>query len=155
MKEKRRRVVRAVLGALVLFDLTLVVWVAFAPHLWFWAFHVDADADALSLLLLRRCGANWAAFFLFQAIAFVRWEREPVWLAVVAGVRLSDIFTDPTYAALSEAPTWFSLATLPAMGLINLGLGLFLLRAYQQHRPGVSPGSGAMVGLVAEGEKLE
>ena len=32
-----------------------------------------------------------------QAIALIRWRRRPVWLAVVAGVRFSDLFTDLSY----------------------------------------------------------
>ncbi len=128
MTKNQVRIVHGVLAALVLFDLVLVTCVILAPGLWFQAFHVDPGDDVIALLFLRRCGANWAAFLLFQAIALVRWKREPIWLAVVAGIRLSDIFTDPTYAALSEDPTWFSVVTLPWMGLLNLLVGIFLLR---------------------------
>ena len=66
-----------------------------------------------------------------QGIAFARWRRQPEWLAVVAGVRLSDIFTDATVIALARDTTWFAKATLAPMSLINLLMGLWLLRAYR------------------------
>ena len=64
-------------------------------------------------------------------MAWARWRNEVAWLAVIAGVRWSDILTDPTYSLLSEHPTWFSLATLPVMGATNLALGLFFFRSYR------------------------
>jgi hypothetical protein len=133
--ERRERQIHGLLTALVLLDATLVVWAFAFPDLWFRAFHGVESGSALSELFLRRCGANWAAFLLLQAIAWRRWRADPVWLVVVAGVRLSDIFTDATYAVLSPDPTWFSWATLPLMGLVNLLLGLFLLASYRRLRP--------------------
>ena len=133
------RLIYVVLATLVVFDLGLVLGVALTPDLWFWSFHVDPEVGAMGELMLRRCGANWAAFLLFQTIALFRWRQAPVWLAVVAGIRLSDIFTDPSYALLSEAPTWFSWASLPAMGVINLALGLFFLHAWRKVTGGNPP----------------
>lgn len=134
MKPGRHGSIQLVLTSLVVFDATLVVWAFGFPDLWFAAFHTGGGGGALAELFLARCGANWAAFLLLQIVAWARWRREPVWLAVVAGVRLSDIFTDPTYALLSPDPTWFSWAGLPLMGAINLGLGVFFLRAYADGR---------------------
>jgi hypothetical protein len=126
MSERR---VQSVLGFLVAFDVTLVVWAFLFPDLWFKAFHGIGYDDPQGFL--RRCGANWAAFALCQAIAFVRWRADPMWLAVVAGVRLSDIFTDLTYSLVARDTTWFAKATLPPMSLVNLLLGLYLIRAYR------------------------
>ncbi len=127
--EPTERRVHGLLGFLVLFDLTLVVWSFGFPQLWFTVFHGTAYDDPEGLL--RRCGANWAAFLACQAIAFVRWKRDAVWLAVIAGVRLSDIFTDVTYTFVARDTTWFAKLTLPPMSLCNLLFGLFLLRAYR------------------------
>jgi hypothetical protein len=122
----------ALLAALVAFDATLVTWAFFFPQLWFDAFHgvpyVDPEA------FLPRMAANWAAFFLMQLLALLRWRREPWWLLIVAGVRLSDIFTDLVYVLLARDRTWFALATLPVMGLINLLIGWYLIRAWKQQQ---------------------
>ncbi len=132
--DQRKRQVHALLTVLVVFDAALVLWAFVFPDLWFQAFHGIESGSPLAELFLQRCGANWAAFLLLQAIAWRRWRTEVVWLAIVAGVRLSDIFTDFTYALLSPDPTWFSWAGLPLMGLINLLLGLFFLASYRKLR---------------------
>jgi hypothetical protein len=132
--------VHGILAGLVVFDVVLVIWAFALPDLWFALFHESAEPTALTLLFLRRCGANWAAFALCQAIAWKRWKDRPVWLAVVAGVRLSDIFTDVTYVVLATDATWFAWATLPAMSAINLWLGLTLLGAYRRRAASV-PGT--------------
>jgi hypothetical protein len=122
------RLVGGLLVFLVALDLTLTAWAMFLPGLWFTVFHGTSYDDPEGFL--RRCGANWAAFLLWQAVALVRWKKEPVWLAVVAGVRLSDIFTDLTYSIFARDTTLFAKLTLPPMFLVNLLFGLFLLRAY-------------------------
>jgi len=134
MSTKQNKTIHALLTILVIFDLFLVVWVIFFPDWWFWAFHGSTDASPDALLFLRRCGANWAAFLLFQFIAWRKWKEEKTWLAVVAGIRLSDIFTDPTVALLATKKTWFLYATLPAMGFINLCLGVYFFRAYKSFK---------------------
>jgi hypothetical protein len=127
--------VRGLLWFLVLFDATLVTVAMGFPGLWFTVFHGTAYDDPEGFL--RRCGANWAAFFLLQAIALVRWKRDPVWLAVVAGARLGDVFTDVTYVLFARDATLFAKLTLPPMLVCNALFGLFLLRAY---RSWVAPG---------------
>jgi hypothetical protein len=123
------RRVQGLLVFLVALDVVLTTWAMAFPGLWFWAFHGTAYDDPQGFL--RRCGANWAAFLLWQVVALVRWRREPVWLAVVAGVRLSDIFTDVTYSFVAHDTTLFAKLTLAPMSALNLLFGLFLLRAYQ------------------------
>jgi hypothetical protein len=123
------RRVHGLLWFLVLLDTTLVTWAFGFPNLWFTVFHGTPYDDPQGFL--RRCGANWAAFLLCQTIALVRWKRDPVMLAVVAGVRLSDIFTDVTYVIVAHDTTLFAKLTLAPMSLGNLLFGLFLLRAYR------------------------
>jgi hypothetical protein len=126
MSDKR---IAGLLWFLVALDAVLTPWALITPHLWFAAFHGVPYDDPQGFV--RRCGANWAAFLLCQAIAAVRWRRDPMWLAVVAGVRLSDIFTDVTYSLAARDLTLFARLTLAPMSIGNLLFGLFLLRAYR------------------------
>ena len=118
----------ALLYGLFLFDLSLAVWAFFLPDLWFAAFHGVPRVDPQAFL--PRCGAAWAAFSLFQLVAALRWKRHPHWLAVVAGIRLSDALTDWTYLALCHDVTWFGRASLFATSPLNALLGWYLLRVY-------------------------
>lgn len=122
------RRVQTLLIGLFLFDAALVVWVLALPDLWFRAFHGVERVDPQALL--TRMGANWAAFALVQGLAAWRWRRWPTWIPVVAGVRLSDIFTDVTCVLACTNATWFAWATLPLMSLLNLLMGVWLLRAW-------------------------
>jgi hypothetical protein len=78
----------------------------------------------------------WAAFLLLQVIALVRWRRAPYWLALVAGVRLTELFSDLTTLAVAEKVTWFAWATLPVATISNLGFGLVLIWFYRRLQPG-------------------
>ena len=130
-----------VLASLFVFDVVLVIWAGVFPDLWFQAFHGVPYHDPEGFL--RRCAANWAAFALLQGIACWRWKREPVWIAVVAGVRLSDVFTDLVYWIFAEDRTVFAHATLPFMGVINLALGIWLLRRFAELSRGSTPSRSA------------
>lgn len=130
----RESVVSILLGSLALFDVLLVVWAFLVPELWFDLFHQTPGPSSEAFVLLKRCGANWAAFALFQGIAWRHWREQPVWLAVVAGIRLSDIFTDPMYALVAGDATWLAQLGLPLMGACNLALGWFFLTAFFEHR---------------------
>ncbi|MDD5657439.1 MAG: hypothetical protein PHF00_09330 [Elusimicrobia bacterium] len=121
-----------VLAGLVALDVLLALWAFFAPRYWFHVFHGMAYFDPGGFL--RRCGANWAAFALFQAIAWARWRSNPSWLAVVAGIRLSDIFTDWTYLAFCSRITVFGAISLAAVSPMNMILGWRLLRAHERRR---------------------
>lgn len=133
---QKERVISLLLGAMAIFDAILVVWAFGFPDLWFQLFHQSMEASASGELLLKRCGANWAAFGLFQAIAWKFWKSQTFWLAVVAGVRFSDIFTDPAYTLFAGDPTWFAYATLPIMGLCNFALGWFFLTSFLKIQSG-------------------
>ncbi|MEZ0227418.1 MAG: hypothetical protein ACAI25_02255 [Planctomycetota bacterium] len=127
-EDPRARRASALLGFLFLFDVTLVACAGFAPGLWFSIFHGVPYVDPQGFL--RRCAANWAAFALLQGIAFVRWKQSPRWLAIVAGVRLSDVFTDWTYLAFSQDLTWFGRVGLALSSPMNVICGLLLLRLH-------------------------
>ncbi|MFC2091551.1 hypothetical protein ACFLTD_02130, partial [Elusimicrobiota bacterium] len=93
------------LFALIVFDVVISVTGFFFPYLWFEIFHGVLYDDPQGFL--RRCAANWLAFALVQLIAYINWEKKPYWLAVVAGVRFSDIFTDWIYLWFSADITSF------------------------------------------------
>ena len=118
-----------VLGGLVIFDVILTSWVFLAPDLWFEVFHGVPYNDPEGFL--RRCGANWAAFALFQAVAFLRWRKETYWVAVVAGIRLSDIFTDWTYLGFAAHITPLGALGLALASPMNMISGAWLLYRYR------------------------
>jgi hypothetical protein len=104
-----------------------------APAFWFKVFHHAAPAG-LEIALLRRSGGQWAAFALAQAITLWRWKKEPVWLAVAAGVRFSDLFTDISYILAVPSLTtlgWIFLLPPPLLNLIGV---VIMLRGYEQAR---------------------
>ena len=61
-----------------------------------------------------------------QAIALIRWRRRPVWLAVVAGVRFSDLFTDLSYVLVVPILTSMGWTVLLLPPLLNL-LGVVIM----------------------------
>src|SRR5262245_45761910 len=112
-------------------DMLLVVMAWLAPELWFRVFHESAPAS-LDVAFLRRSAGQWAAFALAQAIALRRWRRNPVWLAVAAGVRFSDLFTDLAYIASVPHLTRIGWALLLPPPMLNLVGVVILLRGYRQ-----------------------
>ena len=98
----------------------LLAWLA--PDLWFRLFHAGVPAGL----------GQWAAFALAQAITLWRWPKNPVWLAVSAGIRFSDLFTDVSYilAVPSLTPLgWMLLTPPPFLNAIGV---VILLRGYRQ-----------------------
>jgi len=114
------------------------------PHLWFHDFNGVA-ALGLDNALLRRSGGQWLAFALAQGITLWRWKKEPVWLAVEAGVRFSDLFTDTSYiiASLPSLTTMGWLFFVPPFFLNLLGV-VIMLRGYQQIMKSKQAGTGAI-----------
>ncbi len=124
------KTIPAILLALVIFDITIAVIGFFFPELWFRVFHGVPYNDPEGFL--RRCAANWTAFALIQAIALFRWEKDPVWLAMVAAARLSDIFTDLAYFWFCSDITLLGRASFLSAGPINLLLCWYFLKTYRQ-----------------------
>lgn len=85
--------------------------------------------------LLKRLGAVWATFALFQAIAYFRWEQGPHWLMLVAGLRFGEIVADWVYLAAADDRTWLGTLGLLSAAPTNLLLGLFFFRAYFVFQP--------------------
>jgi hypothetical protein len=118
--------------------LFLMSWLA--PDVWFRVFHGVVPAG-LEIAFLRRSAGQWAAFALAQAITLWRWRKEPVWLAVAAGVRFSDLFTDISYVLAAPSLTmlgWVFLLPPPFLNLVGV---LIMLRGYRQARSSIPPGT--------------
>ncbi len=120
--------VQWMLISLLVLDIVLSCLAFFAPGFWFWFFHQTPYGDPQGLL--RRCGANWAAFALFQALALVLWKKRLHWLVLAAGLRFSDIFTDWAYLRFCGSITPWGAVGLFLAGPANLFCGVYLLRAY-------------------------
>jgi hypothetical protein len=132
--DRRLRVAILVyLWAAVTEDTILFVLAWVTPDLWFRILHASAPAG-LEVALLRRSAGQWAAFALAQAVALWCWRKKPEWLAVVAGVRFSDLLTDISYILAVPALTrvgWVILLPLPLLNLVGV---VIMLRGYEQAR---------------------
>jgi hypothetical protein len=127
---KFRKFIYILLGFLVLLDLVLCTLCLFFPETWFKIFHNAPYVDPQALL--KRTGAVWVAFTVLQLIAFFRWEKAPWWLVLIAGVRLTELFSDWTYMCMAS-----SMTTIGSIGLFiappgNLAFGIFLVWAYKK-----------------------
>jgi hypothetical protein len=121
-------------GALIE-DATIFALSWLAPDLWFRVFH-HLEPAGLEVALLRRAGGQWAAFALVQAIALWQWRSRPAWLLVVAGARISDLFTDLSYVVAAPSLTTAGWAALSPPPLLNAIFVVVMLLAWRQaHEP--------------------
>jgi hypothetical protein len=121
------------LWAALVEDTVLFVMAWLAPDIWFRLLHAGVPAG-LETALLRRSAGQWAAFALAQAITLWRWRKDPVWLAVSAGVRFSDLFTDVSYILAVPSLTtlgWMLLVPPPFLNLVGV---VIMLCGYRQAR---------------------
>ena len=125
----RARLVDLILIALIVFDLVVAVGAFLFPQLWYRILHDAEYVDPQGLL--RRTGAIWVAFSVLQVLALPRWRAACHWLALVCGIRLSEMFADWTYLAFAASVTPFGtvalIVTLPA----NLLICWFLFATYR------------------------
>jgi len=116
--------------SLVLLDIVLSSTGYLLPGVWFKIFHGVSYIDPQGFL--QRCAGNWAMFTVLQTIALYKWEKNLIWLGVVAGVRLSDMLTDWSYLWFCSDITWFGRLALFNAGPFNLLCGLYLYYAYKR-----------------------
>ena len=139
MIERRLRIVILVYLWVALAEDTVLFLMAWlAPNIWFRVFHAAAPTG-LETAFLRRSAGQWAAFALAQAITLWRWRKNPVWLAVAAGVRFSDLFTDISYILAVPSLTalgWVFLLPPPLLNLVGV---MIMLRGYEQARSTIPP----------------
>ncbi|HYX29292.1 MAG TPA: hypothetical protein VE863_12060 [Pyrinomonadaceae bacterium] len=129
---KLKTFIYLLLAFLVVLDLVLSTTCLVFPDKWFMTFH-GVHYDNLDVEgLLKRTGALWVAFTLLQLIALIQWRKAPWWLVLIAGVRLTELFSDWTYIYVAHTIT-----TIGKMGLFiappgNLAFGIFLVWAYKK-----------------------
>ena len=127
-----RTLILVYLWVALLEDITLFVITWIAPGVWFRVFHHSLPATGIEIALLRRNAGQWLAFALGQAITLWQWRRRPEWLAVAAGIRLSDLFTDLSYLIAAPSLTLFGKMLLPIFPILNLVGVVIFLKGYQQ-----------------------
>lgn len=125
---KHRNMIRVLLLFLVVLDIVLSTLALGFPEIWFKIFHGVDYVDPQGLL--RRTGALWLAFTLLQAIAFFKWEKQPYWLVLVAGVRLTELFSDWTYLYFAQNITTYGRIGLLIAPPGNLLFGWYLIRSH-------------------------
>jgi hypothetical protein len=81
---------------------------------------------------LRRAAGQWLAFAIAQAVTIFIWKRHPVWLAIMAGVRFSDLFTDISYIVSAPSLTSFGWMCLLPPPVLNLIVIVLVLWGYRQ-----------------------
>lgn len=120
--------IKLLLLFLIVLDVILSILAIAFPGIWFRLIHDQPYIDPQGLL--RRTGAVWAAFTLLQAMAYVRWQERPYWLVLVAGVRLTELFSDWTYAYAAQQVTWAGRVGLLISPPANLVMGWFLIKSF-------------------------
>lgn len=113
---------------LIILDTVLSVLALGMPALWFRIFHGTPYEDPQGLL--RRTGAIWVAFTLLQVIALVEWRTAPYWLVLIAGVRLTELFSDWTYIHFARNMTTRGRIALFIAPPGNLLMGWYLIESY-------------------------
>lgn len=123
----------ALLVSLIVLDIGLAAIATFAPAIWFTTMHRDVHVDALHRAFVMRSAGHWLSMALVQGVTLVQWRRAPVWLALTAGTRLSDVLTDVLYfitAPARSTAAWL----LAASPVVNLALAAIFIAAYRAHR---------------------
>lgn len=123
---------------LILLDLFLSSIAIGFPERWSESMHGLPYVDPAGLL--RRTGALWVAFTLLQTIALFRWQKQPYWLALVAGVRFTELFSDWVTLLAAKQVTVLGTAGLLIAPPSNLLFGLILISTYKRLRSGPLPG---------------
>jgi len=133
IERKLKTLIVLYLWAALIEDAAIFVLAWLTPGLWFQLFHNSVPAG-LEVALLQRSAGQWAAFALAQAITLWRWKKDPAWLAVAAGVRFSDIFTDVSYIIAVPSLTTLGWILLLPPPFLNLAGVVIFLRGYRQAR---------------------
>ncbi len=113
---------------LVLLDLILSSICLLNPPLWAQLMHGVTYDDTLGLV--RRLGGVWLGFFVFQLIALVVWKNHTWWLVLVAGIRLTESFSDWIYWFSSNQHTWFGNFGLLVAPPGNVLFAIILIRTF-------------------------
>ncbi|MBI4361950.1 MAG: hypothetical protein HY558_02120 [Euryarchaeota archaeon] len=129
---------RVICGALAILDVGLGGGALLAPGLYMGMVHPEAPGDPV--YLLRRTGALWLMFALFQAIAFLRGPREPGWFLGVGVLRLVEVPADMVYLATAPGLSLFGTLAIGGAPPLNLLVGLLLVSAGRKNNPNLNNG---------------
>lgn len=113
---------------LVLLDIVLSAICLLRPDLWTKIMHGTDYIDSLGII--RRMGAVWLAFFVFQLIALLMWQKQGWWLVVIAGIRLTEVFSDWFYWYFAEQLTLFGYFGLLIAPPSNIFFGIIFIKMY-------------------------
>ncbi|MEW5734424.1 MAG: hypothetical protein AB1921_06195 [Thermodesulfobacteriota bacterium] len=128
------RYVDLALKFLIGLDAVLAIIAYALPGVWFWIFHGAPYTDPQGLL--QRAAGSFLAFLLIQLAALLLWKKRPEMLAVVAGVRFSDVFTDWSCLVFATDMTGPGKVLFVFAGLANLACGIFFLYAFYSRQSG-------------------
>ncbi|MCZ2355099.1 MAG: hypothetical protein LC115_00175 [Bacteroidia bacterium] len=123
-----QRYIQFLLWFLVLLDLFLSGICLVSPAAWGQLMHGQLIQDEFGVI--RRLGAVWLAFLVFQTLALLNWKKAPYWLVLVAGIRLTEVFSDWFYGYFASDLSWFGFAGLLIAPPANAFFGWYLIRAY-------------------------
>jgi hypothetical protein len=90
-----KTIINSLLAGLVILDGAYVIVAFFFPEWWFASLHGVAYVDPEGLL--PRAGAVWLAFVFVQLLTLTKWQSRSYWLAITAGLRSAELFTEWTY----------------------------------------------------------
>jgi hypothetical protein len=121
-------IINLLLLFLIILDVVLSVLALLLPNTWFKLFHDQPYVDPQGLL--RRTGAVWVAFTLLQFIAYMKWQEQPYWLVLIAGVRLTELFSDWTYLYFAQNITKVGRLSLLIAPPANLVMGWFFIQSF-------------------------
>ncbi len=124
--------INSLLFFLVILDLWLSVNCLLFPARWTELIHGISYNDSFGFI--RRMGAVWLAFFLFQSIALLFWQKYSHLLVLTAGIRFTEIFSDWFYLYYAEHLTWFGYAALFISPLSNILFGIIFIKAFQKFK---------------------
>jgi hypothetical protein len=122
------KAVPIVIGSIIVMDFVLSGIILISGDAWFDLVHGTDYVDPQGLL--KRTGALWLSFAIWQTVAFFRWRQAPHWLMILAGFRFGDLFSDWTYWLDANDHTVLGHIGLLLASPGNLLLALFFYRAY-------------------------
>ena len=123
-----RKIIYVILAVLILLDLVVSIVGFFFPEAWNSYYHGAVFSDDQALL--KRCAANWFAFFVLQTIAIFNWEKAIWWLVLIAGCRLGDCLTDITCMIYSTSISINGIVGFTIAGIGNLVIGIYFIKRY-------------------------
>jgi hypothetical protein len=121
-------IINILLIFLIILDVVLSILALLLPSTWFKIFHNQSYTDPQGLL--RRTGAVWVAFTLLQFIAYMKWQEQYYWLVLIAGVRLTELFSDWTYLYFAQNITRVGRISLWIAPPANLVMGWFFIQSF-------------------------